>query len=84
MSSSSELSQLLKEWFDALNKYNFYRFTADQLLENDTQYDIDSLIEEFNNKYKSWTGKEAPKGLFEYELRKRCKKETIRYDYDSE
>lgn len=60
----------------------FKRFPYSQVIENDTQYDIDSLIEAYKSKYKEfYTNKKVNMRLFYGVLLKVCKKDPHEEDY---
>ena len=79
----SNVDTQITKWFDTIYT-NFKNIkNIDSLFENDTQFDIDSAIIDFNKFYLELTGKEAPAGLFSSEIRKRHnKKHKFRYSYD--
>lgn len=59
----------------------FNNISANRILENDTQYDIDLLKVEFNVTYTRIFGKPPIIGQFEHEVRKRCKQPSRQSEY---
>ena len=51
----------------------FKTWSYNKVMENDHQYDIDSLIEQFNKLYEQMYGKAPDSGLIRSEIAKRCK-----------
>jgi hypothetical protein len=63
----------LREWLEAA--CNVYRNSYyDQVLENDTPYDIDSLIDAYKDKGRELLGKDVGLYLFHKTLQQVCKK----------
>lgn len=83
--SQFEIAVQIKTWMDNACT-QFANFPYDQVVENDTPYDIDSLEVEFLKFYTNLSGGIPPdKYLFHSEVRKRCKRviEAEYSDYDS-
>jgi hypothetical protein len=67
------VNKKINEWFD-FACCQFGRYPSDQILENDSPFDIDSLEQEFYKFYKRLTGKHASYVMFSTEVSKRCRK----------
>lgn len=80
--TEKELNQRIAVWFGKAC-VRFIRFTPEQVLDNDTQYDIDSLEDSYREWYFKLTGKRASHIRFVYEVTKRCK-QSVDTDSDSE
>ena len=62
----------------------FNRFHVSRVLENDTQYDLDSLQDWFRAAYKSVKGQEPSSNLFYNLVSRHCKPDPPDRDYDDD
>jgi hypothetical protein len=67
--------KMIKNWFDEMCE-GFARFSFMRVLEDDTPCDITHAKDKFKTFYAEMYHTAPPKGLFEAEVKKRCKKEN--------